>query len=122
MDGGNTVKKQENYLDFIPRVNVLFEWEKNEEGKIEIKVHNKGIFNRIAQFFFRRPQYSFIELDEFGTFVWEQIDGKRTIYEIGGKLKNQFGVKAEPVYERLSQFIKILHKNRFVVYVNKIKK
>ena len=61
-------------------------------------------------------------MDEFGTFVWEQIDGKRTIYEIGGKLKNQFGVKAEPVYERLSQFIKILHKNHFVVYVNKIKK
>ena len=44
MDGGNTVKKQENYLDFIPRVNVLFEWEKNEEGKIEIKVHNKGFY------------------------------------------------------------------------------
>ena len=115
------MKKQENYLYFIPRANVLFEWEKNKEGKVEIKVHNKGIFNRIAQLFFKRPKYSFIELDEFGTFVWEQIDGKKTIYEIGGKVKERFGAKAEPVYERLAQFIKILHKNHFVVYVNKIK-
>lgn len=116
------VKKQENYLDFIPRVNVLFEWEKNEEGKIEIKVYNKGIFNKIAQIFFKKPKYSFIELDEFGTFVFEQIDGKRTIYEIGEKVKEQFEAKVEPLYERLSLFIKILHKNHFVVYVNKIKK
>lgn len=115
------VKKQENYLDFIPRVNVLFEWEKNEEGKIEIKVYNKGLFHKIAQIFFKKPKYSFIELDEFGTFVFEQIDGKRTIYEIGEKVKEQFEAKVEPLYERLSLFIKILHKNHFVVYVNKIK-
>ena len=30
--------------------------------------------------------------------------------------------KAEPLYERLSTYIKILHDNKFVVYMNKIKK
>ncbi|MBQ4522326.1 MAG: PqqD family protein [Lachnospiraceae bacterium] len=110
-------KKKENYLDFIPRANVLFEWKKNKEGKVEIKVQNKGIFNKIAQIFFKRPKYSFIELDEFGSFIWEQMDGRKTIYEIGNEVKKQFGAKAEPIYERLSQFIKILHKNHFVVYV-----
>ena len=112
-------KNKENYLDFIPRVNVLFEWKKNDKGYIEIKVHNKGFYHKIAQIFFHRPKYSWIELDVFGSFVWEQLDGKKTIYEIGNIVKEKFGKKAEPVYERLAQFIKILHKNHFVVYENK---
>jgi hypothetical protein len=45
-----------------------------------------------------------------------------TVYEIGQRVKEQFGDKAEPLYERLSTYIKILHENKFVVYMNKIKK
>ena len=102
-------KKKDNYLDYIPRPNTLFECNKNKDGKIEIKMHNKGVFNKIA-------------LDEFGSFVWEQMDGKKTIYEIGTLVKERFGDKAEPLYERLSQYIKILHNNHFIVYENKLRK
>ena len=42
-------KNSKNYLDFIPRPNKLFEWKKNKEDKVEIKIHNKGFFNKIAQ-------------------------------------------------------------------------
>ena len=38
-------KKKDNYLDYIPRPNTLFECNKNKDGKIEIKMHNKGVFN-----------------------------------------------------------------------------
>ena len=115
-------KQEKNYLDFVPRPNKLFEWKKNKEDKIEIKIHNKGFYNKIAQLFFKKPKYSWIELDEFGSFVWEQMDGEKTIYEIGNEVKKQFKEKAEPVYERLSQFMKILHKNHFIVYVTENKK
>ena len=115
-------KKKANYLDYIPRPNVLYEWKKNQDGKVEVKIHNKGVINKLAQTFFKKPKYSYIELDEFGTFVWENMDGERSIYDIGAKIKQQFGEKAEPVYERLAQFMKILHNNHFIVYVNKIKK
>ena len=115
-------KKKENYLDYIPRPNTLFECNKNKDGKIEIKMHNKGVFNKIAQVLFKKPKYSYIELDEFGSFVWEQMDGKKTIYEIGTLVKERFGDKAEPLYERLSQYIKILHNNHFIVYENKLRK
>ena len=88
-------KKKDNYLDYIPRPNTLFECNKNKDGKIEIKMHNKGVFNKIAQMLFKKPKYSYIELDEFGSFVWEQMDGKKTIYEIGTLVKEKFGDKAE---------------------------
>ena len=114
-------KQQENFLDYVPKHNSLFEYRDNKAGNIEVKVHNKGVFNKIAQVFAKRPKYSFIELDEFGSFIWRQMDGEKTIYEIGLAVKEHFGEKAEPLYERLCEFIKILHKNHFVVYMNKIK-
>lgn len=115
-------KNKENYLDYIPKHNSLYKFSRNKIGHVEIKVQNKGLFNRIAQLFFRRPKSSDIELDDFGSFVWECIDGKATIYEMGVTVKEKFGEKAEPLYPRLAHFVKTLHNNEFIVYTNKIKK
>lgn len=114
-------KKADNFLDYVPKHNSLFEWELNKENQVEVKVHNRGLFNRIAQIFFRRPKYSNIELEGMGTFIWQQIDGVRSVYEIGQLLKDEYGEEAEPLYERLSTYIKSLHNNQFIVYVNRIK-
>ncbi|MBE5852111.1 MAG: PqqD family protein [Lachnospiraceae bacterium] len=115
-------KKTENFLDYVPKRNSLFGWDKNDKGNVEIIIYNKGLFNRIAQLVFRKPKKSRIELEDMGTFIWETMDGEMTVYEIGQRVKEQFGEKAEPLYERLSTYIKILHENKFVVYMNKIKK
>ena len=114
-------KKKENYLDYVPRPNALYEWKKNQKGMVEIKVHNRGVINKLAQVFFKKPKYSYIELDEFGTFVWENMDGASSIYEIGVKVRQRFGEQAEPIYGRLAQFVKILHNNHFIAYANKVK-
>ena len=115
-------KNKENFLDYVPKHNSLFEYQKNKENHVEIKIHNKGIANKIAQFVWRKPKYSFIELDDFGTFVWENIDGRNSIYDIGNRIKEKYGEEAEPVYDRLCQFVRILHNNKFIVYLNKIQK
>lgn len=112
-------KKEENYLDYIPKHNSRFPYSKKENGRIEVRVKNIGLFNRIAQIIFRRPKYSYIELDDFGSFVWEQIDGKRTIYEIGTFVKERFGKEAEPLFERLTKYFHVLRKNSFILYLNK---
>lgn len=112
-------KNNDNYLDYIPKHNSRYEFSKSKNGHIEIKVENKGMFNRIAQIFFKRPRFSNIELDDFGTFVWECIDGKSSIYQIGVRVKDKFKEKAEPLYPRLAHFIKSLRNNEFIVYVNK---
>ena len=99
------MKKEKNYLDNIPKINK--KWELTEQGEVEITVENKGVFHRIAQKFFKKPRYSFIKLDEYGSCVWQQIDGEKTIYEIGQILKSQHKKAANQLYERLAKFMEI---------------
>ena len=47
--------------------------------------------------------------------TWELIDGERNILDIGTIIKGNFGEKAEPVYERLAQYFKILCSYGFIV-------
>lgn len=114
-------KKQENFMDYVPKHNSLFEFQENKKHHVEIRIHNKGVINKIFQKLFRKPKYSYIELDDFGTFVWNNIDGQQTVFDIGNRIKEKFGKDAEPVYDRLCKFMNILHNNKFIVYTNKIK-
>lgn len=112
-------KKADNFLDYIPKHNSLYEYRINEKGMIEVGMLNRGLFNRIAQVLFKRPKISWIELEGMGSFIWNQIDGKRNVYEIGKLVKEKYGQEAEPLYERLSTYIKTLHNSCFIVYTNK---
>ena len=103
-----------NYLEKVPVRAEAIGWTADENGAVTLEVENKGAFNRIAQKLFKRPKVSYIHLDENGSFVWRQIDGERNILAIGEAVKEHFGEKAEPLYERLSQFIKILESYRFI--------
>ena len=109
-------KQSDNYMDYVPIRNPEFGWKVKENGRVEVTVQNKGFFNRVAQIFFKRPKVSHIELDENGSFVWQQIDGEATVYEISLKMKERFGKKAEPVESRLVQFMKTLQVNHYISY------
>ncbi len=107
-------KIEENFLDKIP-VKSEIKWEKSEDGSVTLHVENKGAMNKIAQLVFKKPKVSFIHLDEMGNFVWPLIDGEKTVYEIGVLVKEHFGEKAEPLYERLSQYFKTLEAYKFII-------
>jgi hypothetical protein len=115
------MKNKHNYLDYIPRHNMLFPYTIKENDKVEIRIANRGMLNRITQILFKYPEYSYIELDEFGTFIWRQIDGKKTIYDICLLFSDKFGEEAEPLFERAAKFFWILHKKAFIVYENRHK-
>ncbi len=106
-------KQQENFLDKIPAKSEI-KWDMDENGNVTLHVENKGVMNKIAQLIFRKPKVSYIHLDEMGNFVWPLIDGEKTVFEIGGHVKEHFGDKAEPLYERLSQYIKTLETYKFI--------
>lgn len=107
-------KIQENYLEKIPCHKEGLNWSKDEKGIVTLQVQNRGVANLLAQKLLKKPKISFIHLEEFGSFIWTYIDGKRNIIAIGELLKQQFGEKAEPLYERLSQYIKTLESNGFI--------
>lgn len=103
-----------NYLDRIPLHNELFSWSADENGAVTLDIENKGIVNRIAQKLLKKPRISHVHLDEMGSFIWPLIDGEKSIADIGIPVKEHFGEKAEPLYERLAKYFQILESYSFI--------
>lgn len=108
-------KNSENYLEKKP-VRANIQWDTDENGNIILHVENKGAMNKIAQVLFKKPKISYIHLDEMGNFIWPLLDGEKDITEIGKEVKDHFGDKAEPLYERLAKYIQTLESYRFVEF------
>ncbi len=109
-------KKDENYLEKIPVRSENLPWKTDDNGLITVEVENKGVMNKIAQKFFKKPRISYIHLDKNGSFVWPLIDGEKNILEIGKYVEKEFGEEANPLYERLAQFFRILENNNFIYW------
>jgi hypothetical protein len=109
-----TEKIPPNILIMKPRHAV--KWERNEQGLVTLLVPR--LTNRIMIKYLlpHLKERDFkIKLDEFGSCVWQQIDNRRTVMQIAGNLKEQFGERVEPVYERLGLFINLLARRKFIV-------
>ncbi len=104
----------DNYLDYVFRKNDDLDWTDSGSGEVVVEMENRGFTNRIAQLFFKRPARSYITLEGMGSFIWTCIDGERTIYEIGALLHDKYGDSADPLYERLSVYIKHLEQVGFI--------
>lgn len=107
------MKNKENFLEKKPRKNPEINWTV-KDGNVTLEIENKGLFNRLAQKLIKKPKISYVHLDEMGSFIWPLIDGEIDIISLGEKVKEHFGDKAEPLYERLSKYIKILESYGFI--------
>ncbi len=105
-----------NYLENIPLRHYDVDWKTEKDGKITLEIENKGWANRIAQKLFGRPKVSYVHLDEMGSFLWPKLNGEKTITQLGEEVKQHFGDKAEPLYERLATYFKILESYRFITF------
>ncbi len=114
-----TLKIEQNFLEYKPNRNPSIGWSADENGVVTLEIENKGLMNRIAQKLFKKPKISFVHLDEMGSFVWPLIDGEIDILRIGELVKEHFGEKAEPLYERLAKYFKILESYGFVKFDKK---
>ena len=115
-------KKQENYLDYIPVISEKNTWDVKEDGMVTIHMIHRGFYAWIAQTFFHRPRVSHIDLDAMGSFIFQRIDGQRTVGDIALLVKAEFGQKAEPLYDRLVKYMQILRNNGFIRYAGKDRK
>lgn len=107
---------KENYLEKKPMKKQGLGWNKEKSGEILLEIQNKGIFNRIAQKLIKKPPVTYVHLDAMGSFIWPLIDGNRTIAEIGKEVHENFADDAEPLYERLAQYFKILENYNFIEF------
>ena len=113
-----TEEKRINLLDLIPVRKI--EWEKNEEGLVSLlkpkfkhPFLKKHILPRL-----KNPYYR-IKLDSLGSFVWGLCDGNLPVKKIAENLKDEFGEKIEPLYDRLALFLQSLERNRLIEFKGK---
>lgn len=104
------MKRNKNYMCAKPQIKSGLAWDKDKNERVTLAIENKGIMKRLL----RKPEVSYVHLDELGSFVWKQIDGKIDVKEIGKRIKVQFGEKSEPTYERLIKYFKILESYKFI--------
>lgn len=105
-----------NYLEKKPYRNGDINFSIDGEGNVTMEIENKGVFNRVFQLLLKKPKISYIHLEEIGSFVWPIIDGEKTITDVGVFVKEHFGEKAEPLYERLAKYFQILESYGFVKF------
>ena len=108
--------KAANYLDKVPAHSIRYRCGTDGPGRVVILRNNEGLFNRIAQRFFHKPAVSYIHLDEMGSFIWMNINGRRSVYDIAGLVEEHFGEAAEPLYNRLVRYMGTLSKCGFIVF------
>ena len=103
---------QENLLEFTPRIAI--DWEADAEQiflkvpKFKSALWRKVFSPRLVQPYIR------LRLDEYGSYVWQQIDGCRSVYEIALALEEKFGEGVQPVFDRVGLFISMLHRHQFI--------
>jgi len=109
---------QVNFKELFPKR--LTEFEK-DNGLITV-LFKKEKPSIIEKLFFKSlldKPYK-IDLDEIGTYVWEQCNGDKSISQISELAKQHFGEKIEPCNERIELFIKQLNKNKLVGLFEKV--
>ncbi|MBL4935323.1 PqqD family protein [Clostridium sp. YIM B02515] len=114
------LNNNEDVLRIIFKVSENLEYEVDKDDIVTILEKQD---HKIQKFFrklkFRIPEYKRISLDEYGSYVFLQINGKTTIKDIGESLENKYGEKAYPLYERLLLFLKHIDVNcKYIEKVN----
>jgi hypothetical protein len=108
------VNKSKNFLDMVPIKNEKLKTEITDKGLVQIIIPRDGLMDRLVRLFLKTPDVMRIDFDAIGTCVWNAIDSKRNMQEIGDILKKEFGDEIEPIYERLGSHMNVLKNNKFI--------
>jgi hypothetical protein len=103
-----------NMLDLVPKKTM--KWKRGDKVSIVVPRARNIIGKHFIDALGLKATYR-VNLDEYGSAVWNLCDGKKTVEQIGDELKKNYGKTVEPVYERLAIFIGILKREGLIVFV-----
>lgn len=94
----------------------VFEAEENpDNGKVTIiRPKFTSHLGQVLFGSFMRAKHFKIHLDEIGSAVWKNMNGENDVQRIGEILAAQFGPEIEPIYDRLTQFIMQMYRQKFI--------
>ena len=106
-----------NLLDLIPTT--IIGHEVNDAGIVTLHAprFKSRILRRLLVPRLKRPFFK-VELDDIGSAFWLLMDGERNVKEIAGVMRERFGERIEPCYDRMGMFLQQLERARFITYSN----
>lgn len=100
------MKSNDHVLKIIYEISGKLEYEVDKDNIVTILEKQD---HKIQKFFrklkFKIPEYKKISLDEYGSWIFLQIDGNKNVKDIGESLEAKYGDKVHPLYERLLPFL-----------------
>jgi len=102
-----------NLLELTPRRRRPYEERGGGRVAVLLPRYGEGRVGKLLERFFQRGPVK-LELDEVGTAAWLLCDGGHTVQEIGELLRERFGERVEPVYDRLGIFVEQLARRGLV--------
>ena len=100
------MKSNEDVLRIIYKISVKLEYEVDKDNIVTIiKKQDHMVQTFFRKLKFRIPEYKKISLDEYGSWIFLQIDGKKNVKDLGERLETKYGDKVHPLYERLLLFL-----------------
>ena len=100
------LNNNEDVLNITFKIFDELEYEVDKENIVTIlEKQNHKVQRFLRKLNFRIPEYKKTSLDEYGSCVFLQIDGKKTVKDIGENLEIKYGDEAHPIYERLLLFL-----------------
>lgn len=113
------MKNNEEVLNLVFKKSENVEYEVSSYGIVTIlEKQDHKVQNFFRKLKFKIPMYKKMELDEYGSFIFLQIDGKKNVEELGIKLEEKYGEESHPLYERLLLFLNHIDVNCH--YIEKI--
>ena len=110
----NTEQAEENYLERIPTHAPDAVWREDAFGRVTFERRNRGLIHHVTRILFEGPKSTSVHLDRVGGFVWQSMDGVRSVGAIGEAMEAEFGERIQPTYERLVFFLEMLDRQGWI--------
>lgn len=100
-----------------PIRNPAVEWEKTEKGEVVIKIKLEPSKPGLFSGFVKEPTERKIVLDKIGSFVWELMDGERTVSAIAEQVSERFKLHRREAQSSLLAYLQMLASKGLVALV-----
>ncbi len=96
------------------RVIPLAELQRDDVGAFLERERSGSRLGRLLERWLRVPPTVRVELDDFGAAAWKAMRGGVPVRQVGEELRREFGDAAEPLWERLAEFIALAERGELL--------
>ncbi|MFI5252702.1 MAG: PqqD family protein [Bacteroidota bacterium] len=100
-------------MEIKPTRNLQFETRDEELVTLLVpKFQNKYFVRWVTPLL--KKKFFHVKLDAYGSFIWNQCNGNKSVEEISTMMKSKFGDDFDPAYSRIQKFIQMFLNDKFL--------